>query len=70
MSAADSLYRILKGFLLIMGIAGIFLLAYLLFPLVLAIFLLILAVGVIGLPVWIVVFFVWRARRKKKGLPT
>ena len=70
MSAADSLYRILKGFLWIMGIAGILLLAFLLSPLVMAIFLLILGVGIIGLPVWIVVFFVWRDRRKKKGLPT
>lgn len=70
MSAADSLYRILKCFLWIMGIAGILLLAFLLYPLVMAIFLLILGVGIIGLPVWIVVYFVWRDRRKKKGLPT
>ena len=70
MSAADSMYRILKGFLWIMGIAGILLLAYLLLPLVMGIFLLILVVGIIGLPVWIVVYFVWKARRKKKGLPT
>lgn len=65
----DTLYKMLKTFLRVMGVAGICLLAYLLFPLILAVFSLFLATGIVGLPVWIVVYYLWKSWRKKKGLP-
>lgn len=69
MMTSDRLYHILKSFLCIVGVLAIIGLAFLLFPIVLGIFGLLLVVGLYGLPVWVVVYFVWRARRKKKGLP-
>lgn len=69
MMTSDRLYHMLKRFLCIVGVVAIIGLAFLLFPIVLGIFGLLLVVGLYGLPVWVVVYFVWRARRKKKGLP-
>ena len=70
MMTSDRLYHMLKSFLCIVGVLAIIGLAFLLLPIALAICELLLVIGLCGLPVWVVVYFVWRARRKKKGLPT
>ena len=69
MMTSDRLYHMLKSFLCIVGVLAIIGLAFLLLPIALAICELLLVIGLCGLPVWVVVYLVWRARRKKKGLP-
>ena len=70
MMKSDDWYHILKAFLYTVGIVAVIGIAFLLYPIVMGIFGLLFFVGLYGLPVWVVVYFVWRARRKKKGLPT
>lgn len=63
----DILFKVLRGFLIFLGLCLAFISLYVIIPVLTGIVCILFAVGVLLLPVLLVIYFVWKGIRKKNG---